>query len=153
MTEVKNKAASKSEWVKSAVRTATLPSGTLVEFELPDIPDLVKGGTLPNELTKIATDAVAGKAFVDPDSDEIPEGLVDDVIHFQRFLVAAMVHSPKIVIEDVPKLPADDREMLLAFAFRQRDMDAVGHHISGLEKLSSFRRFRDLDSSPADFLD
>jgi hypothetical protein len=52
------------------------------------------------------------------------------------------VAEPDITPEDVPDLPVLDRDMILEFALRQRDTDAVGHQLYGLEKLDSWVRFR-----------
>jgi hypothetical protein len=56
--------------------------------------------------------------------------------------VAATVTQPKITPADVDALPVEDREYLVAVAFRRRDVDAEGEHYAGLNTSEKWRRFR-----------
>jgi hypothetical protein len=62
-----------------------------------------------------------------------------------EFLLPKMVLEPTITPEDVKDIPTEDKEMLVAFANRARDLDAVGHHLAGLERLADWRRFRNFE--------
>jgi len=131
---------SKSAWVKSAVHEdVTLPSGFKVDIKLPNLPSLIKSGALPNELVDVATKAATDQ--------EIPPDLFERLDEFNTFLVSKTVVKPEIAEEEVNSLPAEDIDMLVGFATRTRDTDAVGHHIAGLETIPSFRKFRGLDGS------
>jgi hypothetical protein len=127
----------KDAWIKAKRHTITLPSGTVVEIELPNLPALIKSGKVPNELL----DAAIGAG---PDT-EITREMIEQQGEFYDFLVSVTVKDPQISQEDVVDLPYEDVEMIAAFALRQRDMDAVYRHMSGLEKVSSFKKFRGLD--------
>jgi hypothetical protein len=52
-----------------------------------------------------------------------------------------MLVTPKITEDDIDDLPIEDVEMLAGFAMRTNDIDAIGHHLGGLE---THRRFREL---------
>lgn len=131
---------SKSAWTGRKVHTdITLPSGMKVDITLPNLPALIKSGALPNELIEVATKAATNK--------DIPEDLFERLDEFNRFLVAKTVVKPAITEDEVDQLPSEDIEMLVEFATRQRDMDAIGHHYAGLETVDSFRQFRRLDAS------
>lgn len=130
----------KTGWVKSKVHEdITLPSGFKVDIELPNIPSLIKAGALPNELVEVATKAAV--------TNDIPEDMFEKMDDFNNYLVSVTVVNPKITPEDVKDLPSEDIDMLVGFATRTRDMDAVGHHIAGLETIKSFREFRGLTPS------
>ena len=53
--------------------------------------------------------------------------------------------NPTVSEEQVQKLPPADKELLTAFASRQRDIDAIGNHLGGLEVLAEWRTFREFD--------
>ena len=65
---------------------------------------------------------------------------------FYNKLCALAVVSPAVTEDEFVKgdLPFEDKEMIVEIATRQRDLDAVGHHLAGLEKVSAFREFRNL---------
>lgn len=115
----------------------TLPSGTEVSIQVPDLPELLRAGEVPNELIKVATDASEEQAVSGYDPEK-----VKDATDFMRFLVSVTVKDPAITPDDVPSLPVLDRDMVIEFALRQRDTDALGHQLYGLEKLEDWKRFR-----------
>jgi hypothetical protein len=115
----------------------TLPSGIEVKIKVPDLAEMLRAGEVPNELIKVAAEARDDIAPGGFDMEKVKEAT-----DFMRFLVAATVAEPDITPEDVPDLPVLDRDMILEFALRQRDTDAVGHQLYGLEKLDSWVRFR-----------
>ena len=134
----KSQTKSKSAWIKARLHeNVTLPSGFQVDIELPNLPALIKSGSLPNELVEVATKAAT--------EQEIPPDLFERLDEFNTYLVAKTVVKPEVAEEDVNKLPTEDIDMLVGFATRTRDMDAVGKHIAGLETIDSFRKFRKLD--------
>lgn len=131
-------ATSKTNWKKAKVhKDITLPSGEQVDIQIPNLPALVKAGALPNELLEVATKAAA--------TGQVPDDLLEKLDDYHRFLVARTVVAPAITEEEVNDLPTEDIEMLVSFATRQRDTDAIGHHLAGLETVAEFRRFRGLD--------
>ena len=129
--------ASKAAWQKANAHTITLPSGTVVKIKLPNLPEMVKGGSFPNQLLPIAIKRIQ--------EDEITADKISDLADYNRFLVHTMLIQPKVELEDVPTLPPADVDMLISIANRERDMDAVGHHLSGLETVDAFKKFRGLD--------
>jgi hypothetical protein len=125
-------------------KDVTLPSGMVVDIELPDLPSLAKAGDIPGDLLASVTKLQEG---IEDDAVD-----VDDLVNlagFSEFIIPRMVTSPKVTEEDVVDLPAEDKGMLLAFAARRTDIDAVGHHLAGLEKLDAWRQFRQFDYSLA----
>lgn len=125
-----------SQWKKNKRHTVTLPSSTVVEIEIPDLPNLVKAGSIPNDLVDIAISVAQGRKVTR-----------DDIIQqadFYNKLAAMTVKSPEVTEAEFASdsLPFEDKEMLIEFATRQRDLDAVGHHLAGLEKSKDFRNFR-----------
>lgn len=142
-------------WKANAVHTVTLPSGTVVKIKLPNLAGFVKAGTLPSSLLE-ASQKVAKASR---EGEEVPKELYEEMETFNNFLVIHTVVSPEITPEDLTKapddpeaIPAEDIEMIVGFATRRLDFDAVGHHLAGLETVDSFRKFRGLDSSAEDIL-
>lgn len=137
-------ASTKTNWKKAGEHEVKLPSSTVVKIRLPNLPEMIRGGSFPNNLLPIAIKRVK--------EEEITADKISELADYHRFLVHTMVLSPPIELEDVPDLPSEDVDMLIAFANRERDTDAVGHHLSGLETDEQFRKFRRLDGSDADLL-
>lgn len=135
------KTASKSAWIKAKRHCVTLPSGTVVEIELPNLSLLLKAGQIPNSLIETVTRVQnTGDFTVTPE-------MLKEQYDFTAFVVSKTVVNPTITVEDVDSLPSEDIEMLMDFAMRNRDVDILGHHIGGLETQADFRRFRSLGLS------
>jgi hypothetical protein len=118
----------------------TLPSGTEVRIEVPDIMDMLGAGTVPNELVKFAVEASESMALgaMDLDAEKFKEAA-----NFKRWVIATTVKEPDgVEPDDIPALPTEDADMLFEFAMRQRDTDALGKHLHGLEKVAEWRQFR-----------
>lgn len=126
------------QWTKAKAHFITLLSGTTVLIEIPDLPDLIRTGELPNNLVTIAIGVVNGKKVTAED--------ISEQAAFYNQLVAMTVKQPSVTVEQIEQklIPAEDKEMIVEFAVRQRDTDAVGHQIGGLETDASFRSFRGL---------
>lgn len=136
MTDAPIKAAGKAaDWKKNAQHTITLPSGTAVEITVPSLPQLARAGEIPNDLLAVATAAVK--------EEEITAEHLGKLADFHKWLIPKMVVKPTITPEDVAELPYEDIEMLVEIAGRQRDTDAVGHQLGGLETTAEWRDFRD----------
>lgn len=126
-------------WKKNKTHYVTLPSSTVVGIQIPDLPTLVKTEVIPNDLVDIAI-AVA---------EETKKVTRDDIIKqadFYNKLCALTVVEPKVTEEDFASgdLPFEDKEMIVELATKQRDLDAIGHHIGGLEKVEDWKTFRKL---------
>jgi len=128
----------KTAWKKAASHSVTLLSGTEVEIVLPNLPALIKAGQVPNPLVDAAIGAL--------EATEVTREMIEQQADFYAWLVATTVKVPEVAVEDVASLPAEDVQMVAEFALRERDIDALGRHMSGLEKVADFRRFRGLDS-------
>lgn len=134
-TPEQTKAATKTGWKKAKVHEGvTLPSGTVVSVTLPNLAQMLKAGDIPNQLLEQALSLRTAKTI---DADAI-----DKSWEFAVKIVPATVAEPRITEEDVSDLPIEDVEMLVAFATRNTDTDAVGHQLGGLETLRSFRAHR-----------
>ncbi len=131
---------STAAWKKAAVHTITLHSGSVVEIKIPDLPKLIEAGTIPASLVDSAI-SVAGA--VNRGTPETPSReLIIQEGEFKDILVRLTVVNPKLSEEDVKEIPTEDKEIITEIATRQRDVDAEGNHISGLDKSEQFRRFR-----------
>lgn len=143
-TEDDRKVSTLAAWKRAKTHTITVPSGTVIEIEIPDLPNLIKTGSLPNELIEVAIGAAQGRKVTADDIKQQAE--------FYNKLVSLAVTNPKVSEEEVASgaLPFEDKEMIVEFAVRQRDFDAIGHHPGGLEKVAEFRLFRNLGPSVED---
>lgn len=139
-TETEPKPASLSEWKKATVHTVRLPSGMYVGMKVPDLAGLIEAGVIPQNLLDAALAVTGDDAEKKPDRDFIVKEK-----EFTDALVIASVVTPKITPADVDEIPFPDKVMLMEIATRQRDLDAEGNHIGGLDKSDKFRKFRGLD--------
>ncbi len=140
MTEVTEVAAphkTVAAWKKAGLHTPLLPSGSRVTIRIPDLPRLIETGKIPNHLL----DAALGVAANDEDAQPTKE-LITQQREFTDSLVLLTVVEPKLTEADMEDVPYEDKEMIVAFATRQRDLDAEGEHLAGLTKSDKFRKFR-----------
>jgi len=134
----------KTSWKKAAVHEdVTLPSGTVVSIKLPNLSLMLKTGNIPNSLVEAAVEM---QNATSRGTAEITQEMIEQQWDYYSFLVSKTVVEPAITQEEVVDIPAEDVEMLVEFATRQRDIDAVYRHIAGLDKMESFRRFRGVSS-------
>jgi hypothetical protein len=136
-TTVVTKPRDASAWKKAGVHEVTLPSGTEVTITIPNLPQMVKNGSIPNNLLDAAIGAIQ--------KETITRELLAEQAEFFSLLVTTMVKEPSITADDVADLPYEDIELLVEIGTRQRDLDALGNHIAGLHRSAEWRRFRGLD--------
>lgn len=139
-------------WAKRGEHAVTLPSAAEVTIRLPSLPALAKAGAIPNELLAYITPKAA-KA--DAGEDTTPELTAETLMNeadWRNFIISHMCIAPKVTPEEVPSLPEEDVQMLTEFALRQRDQDALGHQLAGLEVTEEWRRFREQQSALASIL-
>lgn len=129
----------------------TLPSGAIVDVKLPNLSQMIKTKTLPNDLVEAAL-----RQQVQPGEEDKPKMLTREDLEqdwdFVEFIVPLTLHTPKVKTEDVSELDPMDVTMLANFAARRTDIDAVGHQLGGLDTQASFRQHRgffDLDAALA----
>lgn len=136
----------KTGWKKAGVHTATLPSGYHVSFHLPNLGQLIKSGDIPNDLIDAAIEfqSLSQSAEAEGERPKITPDMLEKSHDWVCWIIPKMLVEPKITAEDVPELPSEDTDMLAAFAARVTDMDAIGHHIGGLDTNAAFRKFRGL---------
>ena len=132
----------KTAWINQGDHTVTLPSGAVIGIRIPDLATLIEAGELPQNLLDEALGYAAGTK-----DDETPtkESIIKER-EFRDLLVELTVTEPKLTTADVAKVPVEDKDLIVAIALRQRDLDAIGEHIGGLTKSDKFRAFRGLDS-------
>lgn len=133
-----------AQWKKLKTHPITLPSSAVVDIEIPDLPNLVKTGAIPNELVDVAIGVANGKKVTRED--------IIQQADFYNKLCAITVKNPAVSEDDFASgaVPFEDKELIVELATRQRDLDAVGHHIGGLEKVSAWRSFRGISDSYED---
>lgn len=136
-TNSRPKVSTKAQWKSAKRHYPTLPSGVVVGVEIPDLPNLVKAGAIPNELIDTAIAVASGRK---PTRDDI----VQQADFYNKLCALTVVEPADITEADFAagEFPFEDKEMLVEFATRQRDLDAIGHHLAGLEKVKDFRNFR-----------
>lgn len=142
------KVLTKGDWKKKKAHPVTLPSGAVVEIQIPDLPALIAAGRIPQGLLDVAVKAASGQA----DTNISPEQMKQQK-EFTDQVVLVSVVKPEITEADLDDIPYEDKEMIVQFAMRDRDLDAVGNQLGGLQTNEQFRRFRSLerlDTSLAD---
>lgn len=130
----------KTAWKKARSHEVRLPSGVEVTLEVPNLAVLVKSGYLPNELVQAAIGTIQSGRLTQEAVQEQPE--------FYSKIVTKTVKDPLLEPDDVigdDPIPFEDIEMIVEIATRQRDMDAVGHHLGGLHAVKDWRTFRGLE--------
>lgn len=143
------KTKNKTEWKKKAVHSnVVLPSGAVISVKVPNIAALAQSGEIPNELVDIAT---ATSNMASP--EDIPADALEKLAKLQNYLIALTVVEPSITEDDVKDLPAEDIPFITDIAYRQRDIDAVGRSIAGLDRVGKYARFRDDDDRDEALLD
>lgn len=129
-------------WKKAAVHEdITLPSGFKVDIKLPNLPKLIEAGQIPSALVEAAATAAQEGGTR---SLSIGADLMKNHAEFTQKIIPHTLVSPEVTEEEVGDLPYEDQEFLVELATRNRDFDAVGHHIGGLHTQDEFRRFRGL---------
>lgn len=143
--EVQAKPTSAAAWKKAGVHNILLPSGVRIELKILDLPALIEAGEIPQHLLETALGIVREDSNVEKgyDAEKIKD-LVKQQREFTDHVTRLSVVTPMITYEQAHDLPFEDREMIVAIATRQRDLDAEGAHIAGLDKSERFRRFRKL---------
>lgn len=126
-----------ADWKNSKRHYITLASGVEVGVEIPNLPQMVKTGVIPNDLLDAALGAIQ--------KQEITPELIKEQADFFHLLVATMVKDPELTPDDIPDLPYEDIELLVEIGTRQRDIDAIGNQIAGLHKSADWRKFRGWD--------
>lgn len=144
MSNKKRKRVSADQWAGPiAEHEIVLPSGAAVLIRIPDLPALIESGEFPQHLLDAAL-GVANKPNAKPTKD-----LIVQQREFTDALVKATVLDPPItdaMLDHKTGIPFEDKEMLVDIATRQRDLDAEGTHIGGLETSDKWRKFRGLDT-------
>lgn len=127
----------KTGWKKRALHEdMTLPSGQVVDVRLPNLPYLLKAGSIPNPLVDAAIQF--------SEEREITSEMLEESFDFIVWAVPRTIVSPEVTEEDVEsgELPAEDLDMIAAWIARSLDTDAVGKHLGGLDTNADWRRFR-----------
>lgn len=131
----------KEAWFGRAEHSGvTLPSGAVVSINLPNLSQLLKAGDIPNPLADAAIE------FENAKEQKVTKERVVESFDFVCWILPRTVVTPAINQEDVEqgKVPSEDVDMLCGFIARTLDMDAIGHHLGGLETNRGFRRFRNI---------
>lgn len=146
------KAVTKSAWLKSGVHTITTYTGHTIRIKYPNLALMMRVGLVPTHLRAIAVKFARGEVNLAspalPTGEDQPEPAADEaydelvlMVELLDLIVMEMVVEPKLTQEDVDEMPGEDRDLLLAIANRERDVDAVGRRL-GVELLSRWDTFR-----------
>lgn len=140
-------------WRKAAIHEITCPTGARVKVKFPDLVSIASGDALPEhlknaallELAQSMSGGTAAAVTAETGGAATPGGLSVEQVHGIRelyeWLITETVVEPRITVEDLPRLPSEDKEFLAEIASRQRETDALGVHL-GVVPLSRFARFR-----------
>jgi hypothetical protein len=139
---------SKAEWARANDRgphVATLPTGSVVKFEIADASMLLRNGKLPEHLRVTAQLAVAHADGVDGyfqdlvqialmrggDAQATIAGAIQQGVELSHHLVAEMLIEPAVTAAEVASgmFHELDIRMLLEFAERRRNIDAAGQSL------------------------
>jgi hypothetical protein len=139
------KPSTKAAWQRRSDRgphLATLPSGAVVKFQIPDASTLLKADRLPKELMDIAVLAAAHPdgpdglmadlvfgATASTERNEVLQKTIREGLELRQVLVAEMLIEPQVDPDEVASLPELDVNMLLEFAERRRNLDAKGNQL------------------------
>jgi hypothetical protein len=134
---------SATAWAERKGHLVTLSSGAQVKIEIPDLPELVKSGNIPNDLVETAISVAQG-------TPNLTREHIEQQPELYRFIVKTSVVEPKVDDELYSQIPYEDKELIVEIATRQRDVDAVGDHIGGLHTNKKWRKFRGLDFGDTD---
>ena len=139
----------KSSWLKSGLHTITLHSGATIKIRYPNLALMMRTGLIPTHLRAIATKVAKGE--VTPtgqtmigDGEPTDDAAFDEVVSVVQLMdeiIKHMVVEPELNQEDIDLMPPEDRDLLLAIANRERDVDAVGRRL-GVEPLDRWEKFR-----------
>lgn len=129
-------------WGAAGVHNILCPSGVRIDIRIPDLAAIIEGGDLPQHLLDAAL-GVATK-LSRGENQKPTKDLISKEREFTDFLVATTVVEPKLTPDQAAKVPYEDKELIVALATRQRDMDAEYEQIGGLNKSERYRRFRKL---------
>lgn len=133
--------ASPAAWKQAGNHVIRLHSGAYVKIRIPDLPAMIEAGHIPNNLLDVAL-KIAGGA----QPKEVNKELIAQSAAFTDVMVTKTVIEPRVGDgEDeinVRDIPVEDKQLIVEIATRQRDVDAEGHYLSGLETSEKFRRFR-----------
>jgi len=130
-------------WKQHKRHEVTLPSGYVIEMEIPNLPQMIKTGHIPNDLVKIATDVLEGKVKITPE-------IIAEHQDFYRKLILMSVKEPALSEDDLDDIPFEDQELIVAIATRQTDMDAEYRQLGGLHKSKTFRSVRGIFTFDSD---
>lgn len=125
-------------WKKAGVHSVTLSTGFECDIRIPNLPELVSAGEFPNHLVDVAISVASGDRKVSADE-------IKSQAEFYRELISRTMVDPQVTPDQVAEIPFEDIEILAAIATRQRDVDALGKHIAGLDKSEEWRKFRGID--------
>lgn len=139
-----NTAVDVAGWKKAAKHYPLLPSGARVGLRIPDLNAMIESEQIPQHLLSAVT-AMASEQAKDkaPTVEDVTKNAREER-EFMDLMVLQSVVEPKLTVADLPDLPTEDKQTIVAIATRQRDLDAEGEHIAGLTKSEKFRRFRRL---------
>lgn len=127
-------------WKKSAFHTIRCHSGAYVTIRIPDLPALIEAGDIPQNLLDVALKVAGGQLAGEQQAPSLD--LISQSKAFTDVVVLKSVTEPKITEADLPDIPYEDKQLIVEIATRQRDVDAEGHYLAGLETSEKFRRFR-----------
>lgn len=142
-----------SAWKKAAVHTVVCHSGFVAKLKIPDLPRLIEAGEFPQHLLDAALSAAGEQTEVSESKPKTTAELVERIKQQREFtdkVVQLTVVEPKLSDADLPDIPFEDKDFVVAVALRVREFDAEGNHIAGLDRSARFRTFRGLDRSSED---
>lgn len=141
MTDTAASRPTAAAWKKAKFHNVVLPSGFTVTIKIPDLPEMIQTGQLPQALLDVAIKSAKGEITAEQEQTAEMAGKERE---FKALVALATVVEPKIAATDIDDLPVEDLDMIVEFATRQREFDAEGNQIAGLHMSAQFRRFRGL---------
>jgi hypothetical protein len=158
-TQDSNGVASLAGWKQRRYALATLPTGLKVRLRSVTLDELAAEEGLPDTLVRVAVlEQLPGGAVAEMARDMVagPEGIARtrelsrDVLALRDRLILRAVVEPALEQADLADLDPFDKGMIAALASRERDDDAAGRRVWGVEPLNTFQVFRDVHGCAED---
>jgi FtsP/CotA-like multicopper oxidase with cupredoxin domain len=127
------------EWVNRGTHSVELPTGVWVRIRFADLATLVAAQRVPDTLRRVASETFLRNVRIETGEEENPVDLdkLGELYELNMWLVSQMLVEPTLTADQVKLLPAEDIDLLIDLAMRERDTDARGRRL-GVAPLNQF---------------
>jgi hypothetical protein len=139
-TNGKSSPVSFDQWVAAGVHHAELATGVWVKIRFPDLATLVAAQRVPDTLRQVASETFLRQVEIETGDKSEPLNLakLGELYDLNMWLVSQMLVEPTLTADEVKQLPAEDLDVLIELALRERDTDARGR-VLGVAPVAQFQ--------------